>query len=404
MSRIARIHLDPVGGIAGDMFVAAMADAFPERVEGLLAELRKLAPSPLGEFVPHSDGFLRGRRFSVKEAPHHHAHVHHADIQDRLRKAGLDAGVLRHALALFDRLAQAEAEVHGVSPDQVEFHEVGADDSIADFVAAAYFIASLAPTRWTVGPLPLGGGRVKTAHGWLPVPAPATAILMKGMDVFDDGVTGERVTPTGAAIAGYVRELTLRVGSGTDPVTLASTGHGFGTRTLPGIPNMLRCMAFVQAAVPAPLDEEIATLAFEIDDQSAEDLAVALERIRAEAGVLDVAQFAAYGKKGRLATHVQVLARLEAADAVADLCIAQTTTLGVRIARTWRRTALRSYVDSHGVRVKLAQRPGGEITAKAEMDDIARVAADRESREQARRRAEEDALDATRIDGRRPRD
>ena len=402
MARIARIHLDPVGGIAGDMFAAAMADAFPERVEGLMGELRKLGPECA--FQAHSDGFLRGRRFSVKETSHSHAHVRHAGIQARLRRAGLDAAVLHHALALFDRLARAEAEVHGVPPEEVEFHEVGADDSIADFVAAAYFIATLAPARWTVGPLPLGGGRVKTAHGWLPVPAPATAILMKGMEVLDDGVTGERVTPTGAAIAGYVRELGGTAGGAPQACTLAASGQGFGTRTLPGIPNMLRCMAFAEATVPAPLDEEIATLAFEVDDQTAEDLAVALERLRAEPGVLDVSQFAAYGKKGRLATHVQVLARLDAADAVADLCIAQTTTLGVRIARTWRRTALRSQVESHGLRVKLAQRPGGEITAKAEMDDVARIAGDRESREQARRRAEEDALDATRIDGRRPRD
>ena len=390
MARIARIHLDPVGGIAGDMFAAAMADAFPERVEGLLAELRKLGPRC--EFMLHSDGVLRGRRFHVDaDHAHGHAHVRHAGIQARLRGAGLDAEVLEHALALFGLLAQAEAEVHGIPPAEVEFHEVGAEDSIADFVAAAYFIAKLAPQRWTVGPLPLGGGRVKTAHGVLPVPAPATAVLMRGLEVVDDGVAGERVTPTGAAIAAYVRSL----GAAAAPRTaqLAATGHGFGTRQLAGIPNVLRCVAFAEATVPGPLEEEIATLAFEIDDQTAEDLAVALDRIRAAPGVLDVAQFAAYGKKGRLATHVQVLARPEAVDALADLCIAQTTTLGVRIARAWRRTALRTHVESNGVRVKLALRPDGQLTAKAEMDDLAAIPGDRERREEARRCAEHDAID-----------
>jgi len=394
MARIARIHLDPVGGIAGDMFAAAMADAFPEHVTGLLAELAKLGPGC--ELTDHSDGILRGRRFVVRDPAHGHDHVHLREIASRLRAAALHPEVLRHALGLFALLAQAEAEVHGVSPEEVAFHEVGAWDSIADFVAAAYFIAMIAADEWTAGPLPLGGGRVKTAHGVLPVPAPATAILMKGLEVVDDGVAGERVTPTGAAIVAYLRG--VGAGATRNSCKLASTGHGFGTRRLPGVPNVLRCLAFVASpAFPAPLEEEIATLEFEIDDQTAEDLAVALDRIREADGVLDVAQLAAYGKKGRLATHVQVLARLDAVDAIADLCIAHTTTLGVRISRVWRRTAMRSQLETAGgVRVKVAQRPGGGITAKAEMDDVARLAGDRTQREELRERAEAEALKATR--------
>ena len=402
MAPLARIHLDPVGGIAGDMFAAAMADAFPEHVAGLLIELRKISPFPAGEgrgggvaFTPHSDGVLRGQRFVVEEhGDHGHEHVTCRAIRKRLQGAGLEPEVLRHAVALFEMLAKAEAKVHGVAPDEVEFHEVGAWDSIADMVAAAYFIATLAPQAWTIGALPLGGGRVETAHGWLPVPAPATAVLLEGMEVIDDGIPGERVTPTGAAIAAYL----CRLGAAPErhTGTLAATGHGFGTRKLPGIPNVLRCLAFVASPVfPAPLDEEIATLQFEIDDQTAEDLAVALDRIRAATGVLDVTPAAAYGKKGRLATHVQVLARVEAADAVADLCIAQTTTLGVRIARAWRRTVLRSHATTTGdVRVKVAQRPDGKLTAKAEIDDLARIPGERERREEARRRAEREALES----------
>ena len=391
--KIARIHLDPVGGIAGDMFAAALADAFPECEEGLLAELAKLSASPV-RFASHGDGILRGRRFVVEEEhAHGHAHVHLADIRAMLGKAGLQAEVLRHAGAMFALLADAEARVHATSPEEVAFHEVGTWDSIADFVAAAYLIATLSPDEWTLGPLPLGGGRVKTAHGLLPVPAPATALLLKGMELVDDGVGGERVTPTGAAIAAHVRSLGSSDRSA--PLQLAATGHGFGTRKLAGVPNVLRCMAFVASpAFPAPLDEEIATLRFEVDDQTAEDLAVALDRVRAAAGVLDVSQAAAYGKKGRLATQVQVLARLEAVDAIADLCLAQTTTLGVRISRVWRRTAQRADVAAGGVRVKLALRPDGQVTAKAEMDDLAAIPGDREQREEARRKAEKDALDA----------
>jgi len=412
---LAHVHLDPIGGIAGDMFVAAMADAFPECVPGLMAELAKLSPSPLGEgggegpirFFPHTDSALTGHRFVVEgdefatpahthgSGEHHsHLHVPHREIRERLGKAGLDPAVLGHALALFALLADAEAQVHGVSPDEVEFHEVGAFDSIVDFVAAAYLIATLAPERWSCAPLPLGGGRVKTAHGVLPVPAPATTLLLRGLDVIDDGVGGERVTPTGAAIVKYLKS---GPGPGLAPVSVVATGHGFGTRKLPGMPNVLRCLAFTHSAqLPGPLDEEIATLQFEIDDQTAEDLAVALDRIRQAPGVLDAAQLPIHGKKGRLATQVQVLARLEAADEVANLCLSQTTTLGVRIGRVWRRTAMRAVVETQvpePVRVKVAQRPAGEITAKAEIDDLARIPGDRSRREEARRRAESQALE-----------
>lgn len=421
MTRIARIHLDPLGGIAGDMFAASMADAFPEHVPGLMAQLAKLGPVERIRFSPHCDAAITGRRFLVesaaKPAPHDHRdshghaheHVPHLAIRARLVAAGLDAEVLRHALALFAMLAEAEGAVHGIPSREVEFHEVGAWDSIVDFVAAAHFIAALAPERWTCAALPLGGGRVSTAHGVLPVPAPATARLLEGLDMIDDGIPGERVTPTGAAIVRYLLSISSpKAAAPAVPVTLAATGNGFGSRRLPGVPNMLRCLAFAASPqVPQLLDEEIAALQFEIDDQTAEDLGVALERIRDAAGVLDASQSAIVGKKGRLATRVQVLARLDAADAVADLCLAQTTTLGVRIARVWRRTVLRASVETsvpETVRVKIAARPSGEMTAKAEIDDLAKIAGERTRREDARRRAETQALRSIEPDGHRERD
>ena len=396
MARIERIHLDPIGGIAGDMFVAAMADAFPEHVAGALAEVAKVSPD-VPQLVRHSDGLFRGCRFVVPKPGSDHAHASYRQVRARLETAGLEPAVLLHALGLFQLLAEAEGAVHGIAAENVEFHEVGAWDSIADFVAAAHFIAAHSTARWTVGALPLGGGRVRTAHGVMPVPAPATTVLMTGLAIVDDGVGGERVTPTGAAIARYVGAL----GPGESPrvATIGATGHGFGTMKLAGMPNMLRAIVFVAApTIPQPLDEEIATLTFELDDQTAEDLAVALERIRQAPGVLDATQAAVYGKKGRLATQVQVLARPEAADAVADLCLAQTTTLGVRVARVWRRTAARAQVQAHvpdAVRVKVASRPSGEMTAKAEMDDLARIPGDRDEREAVRRRAEAAALQTT---------
>jgi uncharacterized protein (TIGR00299 family) protein len=319
--------------------------------------------------------------------------------------AGLARDVLAHAIELFARLAHAEARVHGVSPVDVEFHEVGAWDSIVDLVAAACFIAKFPEARWSFAPLPLGSGRVRTAHGVLPVPAPATALLLEGIPVIDDGVGGERVTPTGAAIVRYLADLSQGVAAGApEPVAkvIAASGHGFGTRTLEGgLPNVLRCIAFENvAASRGGGDEEIATLHFEIDDQTAEDLAVALDRIRAAPGVLDAAQMAIVGKKGRLATQVQVLLRPGAVDEVASLCLAETTTLGVRIGTARRRTLERSQsTGADGVRVKTAARPDGQRTAKAEIDDLARIPGGRARREAVREQAERNALETVDPDG-----
>lgn len=391
---LARIHLDPVGGIAGDMFVAALADAFPARATGLLAELGKLA-WPQGatvRFAEHRGGALRGNRFLVEE-PDAHGHRHAAwrDIRAMLQGSALGSGAKAHALAIFALLAEAEGAVHGIPPDEVGFHEVGAWDSIVDIVAAGYLIDGLSPRSWTWSPLPLGGGRVHTQHGILPVPAPATALLMRGMATIDDGVPGERVTPTGAAIlrhlAGFAQE-----GAAAGAARLAATGIGFGAREMEGLPNILRCIAYEDAGAGVQRDETVTTIQFEIDDQAAEDLGVALDKVRAVPGVLELYQVPVYAKKGRLATQVQVLLRPDAADAVARACFEQTTTLGLRISEQRRRVLAREEVAAGGVRVKVARRPSGKRTAKAESDDLAKVSGGRAARDKARRAAEDAAL------------
>jgi hypothetical protein len=412
-----RIHLDPIGGIAGDMFVAALADAFPELVPGLLAEVGKL-PAPAGadiRFILHRDAVLGGQRFHVAEpaghdyghshhhaydhdhhdhshahdhCSHGHAHTDYADIRRLLHEAPLRAPVREIALELFALLAQAEAEVHGIELDEVAFHEVGAWDSIVDFVAVAYLIDAVSPAQWSCAAVPLGGGRVRGAHGVLPVPAPATALLLRGMAVLDDGIQGERVTPTGAAILKYLIARTAAPHAAT-PMVISAMGNGFGTRTLPGVSNVLRCIAFAQADAAA-LDEEISVASFEIDDQTAEDLALALDRIRQAPGVLEIYQAPVFGKKGRMATQIQILARPENIDDIAELCFAETSTLGLRLARVSRKIVPRSVVSvgEPKLRVKLAERPSGRLTAKAELDDLARLAGGKPARDKARQAAE----------------
>ena len=374
------LHLDPVGGIAGDMFIAALLDAYPRLAAGFDAAMNKvgLPPGARCALVAHHDGVLRGRRFELAlpadaaepRAGHHHAHAGLSAVRTAIAAMGLDAAVAARAGAIFAILAEAEAEVHGVSVDQVEFHEVGALDSIADIVGAAWIIEALGPATWSVGALPLGSGRVHGAHGALPVPAPAVVRLLQGFAFVDDGLPGERVTPTGAAI---LRNLHCTSGVGAGTRKLIASGMGFGSRKLPGLANVLRVLAF--DPVDALRADEVALLAFEIDDQTAEDLAQGLERLRACDGVLDVVQSPVFGKKGRMAAQVQVLAQPQRMEAIIAACFAETTTLGVRhqvLARSVLERRQASIAASNGLKigVKLASRPDGSLSAKAESHDL----------------------------------
>lgn len=364
------LHLDALGGIAGDMFIAALLDAFPAHAAEAIAAAEALGGVRC-HLLAHHDGVLAGTRFRVEETGGHEHHPHTAwrDIRARIAAAPLAEPVRRHATDIFSLLAEAEARVHGIAADAVAFHEVGAADSIADIVGAAWLIDALGPARWSVSPLPLGGGQVRTAHGPMPVPAPATALLLEGFDMLDDGIGGERVTPTGAAILRH-----LGCGPrGRMPGRLAQSGLGFGTRRLEGISNALRVLVF-EDTESVPPRHDVTVIAFEVDDQSGEDLATGLDRLRAAPGVLDVLQMAAFGKKGRLATHVQVLAEPGSAEAVAEMCFRETTTIGLRLNPVQRLVLARQrrevMVGERRVRVKQVERPGGR-TGKAEADDLA---------------------------------
>ena len=399
--RLPRFHLDPVGGIAGDMFAAALLDARPELADGLRAALGglQLPPSVDIGIEPHGDAALTGRRFRVTApADESHVHVRLADVRARLEAARIEPAVGGHALAIFTLLAEAEGAVHGMDPDEVTFHEVGAWDATVDIVAAAHLIEALGPARWSCGAIPLGSGRVRCAHGLLPVPAPAVVHLLRGLATHDDGIAGERVTPTGAAILAH---LAPSQGAAPEAETLTGVGTGFGSRTLPGLSNVLRVLAFAPVAAAA-LQESVAVLRFEIDDQTPEDLALGLDRLRARPGILDVVQWPVYGKKGRMLAAVQVLAEAAARDAALDAVFAETTTLGVRWSHV-SRSALARDTATHGdalgtVRVKRARRPGGAVTAKAELADLAESAG-HAVRQERRRSAEAKALGRRGDDG-----
>ena len=332
---------------------------------------------------------------------HGHAPPHHLyrDIRALLGEADLDPGVRARTLDIFARLAAAESAVHGLPVEEVSFHEVGAYDSIADVVCAAWLIEHLDAT-WSCGPLPIGRGQVETTHGRIPIPAPATVELLRGMVVDQDAHSGERVTPTGAAIVAHLAPSFEPL---PGPMRLDRCGTGFGTGRLPGTSNVLRLLAFDTAADAsgssgtvgpgAPTHRErIAVCEFEIDDQTGEDLALALDRLRELAGVLDVSSHAMHGKKGRLAVHVRVLARVAAVEPVLESCFRETTTLGVRWHEVSRavlpRESTTVMVHHRPIRVKSAHRPGGTRTSKVEIDDLAPAAGGHAARERLRTSAE----------------
>ena len=396
------IHLEPLGGIAGDMFAAAMLDAWPARGPELAAALTGLA-LPAGVSAgpaPFNDGILTGARFLVTLPSEHVHHRSFRDIRAMLAASALMPDVRQRAIAIFALLAEVEGRVHGVAPDDVEFHEIGAWDSIVDIVAAAFLIEAAGALSWSVATIPIGSGHVRTAHGEMPVPTPAVALLLEGFPVRDDGRPGERVTPTGAAI---LRHLAPGFGLPRKTLRQGRVGYGFGTKRFKGISNVLRVLAFEPATGEAA-HEQIGVLRFEIDDQTPEDLAIGLERLRAAPGVIDVLQAPAFGKKGRMVAQIQVLGAEDAIDRVATRCLAETTTLGLRIERATRRTLARAtheLTDGDGrkLRVKTATRPDGTATAKAEMDDIAAASGDHGDRMRRRRRIEHAVLKEEDHDG-----
>lgn len=374
----SHIHLDAVGGIAGDMFVAAMLDAAPDLVPRVMADLAAILPSEAGkpDLSEAKVSGMAASRFCLNgamthETGHDHDHDHatgtYVSFCRRIDAAPLTEGTAHHAIAILRRIAEAEAAIHDVPIDEVHFHELADWDALMDVVAAGSIVAALGDAGWSVSALPLGGGLVQTAHGKLPVPAPATARILVGYDWRDDGVAGERVTPTGAAIVAHV---TGGKGNGRAPGgRLSAIGNGAGTRVLEGMPNILRATVFDTARIGV---EMLTVISFEIDDMTGEEIAAAADHLRQTPGVRDVLLLAGQGKKGRPVTRVEIQAEPALADAVAEAVFLQTSTLGLRRVQV-RRDVLerRAEIGPNGLRRKRAFRPGGIETVKAEHDDLA---------------------------------
>ena len=375
---MAILLVEPFGGMAGDMLLAALLDLGDPRFN--LATLDELARALVGGEARLSAseaerGGLRGTHLEVHTPESHHApHRHIADLLALLERAPLGEAARQRSAAVLWRNAEAEATVHGIPPAEVHFHEVGAVDTLIDVAGAALALERLGVERVHATPPLVGSGMVTCAHGILPVPAPATAILLAGLPHLLGG-EGERVTPTGAAL------LAELVDSFEPPGVFRGRAVGYGAGRADftgGPPNLVR----VQLGEAGNGARRAAwLLEVTLDDTTGEELGFALEELYA-AGALEAWTSAVAMKKGRPGVILSALAREDAREALERVVFNHTPSLGLRWTRVERAECARETVEvlvqGEPVRVQVRRRPGApEVEAvdlSPEHDDLARVA------------------------------
>jgi uncharacterized protein (TIGR00299 family) protein len=371
--------VDPASGIAGDMFLGALVDIGLDR-----AWLERL-PATLGlegigvriADVKRCGVHCVKVDFDIPPQPHGRPV---SEIHALIDRAGTPPVVGQKAHATFDAIAGVEATIHGVSTEKLHLHEVGSVDAILDIVGSIWGLELLGVQALYNTRISLGDGTVKTAHGVLPVPAPATLRLLEGLTVVHGPTgSGELTTPTGAALLKVLSK-------GPPPAEYkpSRSGYGAGTRDIKGQLNAVRIILGESVSVKHdgavhhhPQVEHLHVLSADIDDMSPEELASAAETLRAQ-GALDVVLLHATMKKGRPGTRVEALVRVADASRLEEKILLQFTTLGVKrtdIVRTaLQREARVVNLGGHEIRVKVSTLPDGTTRAKAEFDDLSRVA------------------------------
>jgi pyridinium-3,5-bisthiocarboxylic acid mononucleotide nickel chelatase len=358
-------YLDAFSGISGDMLVGALVDAGADQA-AIVEALASLETGAVLSFERVKRCGIGATKFHVAVAETH-AHRHLAHILKLIENAALPERARQNASAVFQRLGEVEAAVHQMPIERVHFHEVGAADSIADIVGACVAFELLGVTSIVSSPLNVGSGTAATAHGTLPVPAPATAALLVGKPIYAEGPAVELTTPTGAALA-----VTLARGFGVlPPMKVSRTGYGAGGRDFPDRANVLRVILGEETG--ALEATTISVLEANIDDLSPQILAYAMERLL-EKGALDVTLQAIVMKKNRPGTLLRVLARPEDREAMAQVIFAETSTLGLRMYTAERRVQARRWVDVETPHGKVRMKVSGDGAYAPEYEDCRRVA------------------------------
>ncbi len=375
-------YLDCSSGISGDMLLGALLDAgLP--LDWLCSELKKI---PVGAYEVEVRSVLRsglaGTQLTFRipaEQPHRHLH----QIEEMLEASALPESVRGRARRIFNRLAEVEGKLHAMPPAKVHFHEVGAVDALLDVTGSCLGLERLGLQELVCSPLNLGGGRVEAAHGSLPVPAPATAELLRGIPVYSSGVEAELVTPTGAAI---VAELALSFGP-IPAMKIARVGYGAGSREIKGHPNLLRLLVGERIATPIPVakmqgahalaEDVVSVIEANVDDMSPQLFGYFEEKALA-LGALDVTSTAVQMKKNRPGIEITVLCHPEDSDKIAEMFFFETTTIGIRIHEVRRQLLERELVtvetDYGPARVKVASRNGTVLNVAPEYDDCSKLA------------------------------
>jgi pyridinium-3,5-bisthiocarboxylic acid mononucleotide nickel chelatase len=369
--------VDATAGVAGDMLLAALVDAgaplatVQGAVDAVLPESIRLASALV------SRAGMRATQVDVQPTAKDQAHRRWRDIQALLERADLAAAVREQAQRVFRRLAEAEARVHGVAPDEVHFHEAGGWDSIADVVGVCAALDCLEVASVSCSAVALGSGRVATSHGDLPVPVPAVLEMSAGWRVLSGG-EGELATPTGMAL------LTALSQESCDLPTMSvrAVGVGAGTAEVPGRPNVVRVVLGDRADRPAQPDDPVimSLLETNVDDMDPRVWPTVLASLL-NAGAADAWLVPIVMKKGRPAHTLAVLAPVPRREALRRLIFELTTTIGVREVAVTRIALDRFWVAlpvaGGQVRLKVAHRAGEVLHATPEFDDAAEVAAER---------------------------
>jgi uncharacterized protein (TIGR00299 family) protein len=380
---MSTLYIEPFSGMAGDMFLAALLDLGDPRFT--LEDLRSLAGSLVpGECTIDLEtawrGNLSGKLLSVRTSETRRApHRTYADIERLVRSSPLTEAARARALSVFMRIAVAEAHVHGTTPEEIHFHEIGAVDTLVDVCGAAFALERLSVGEVACDVPVTGTGTVQCAHGEMPVPTPAVAEILRGRPLAIRGGGGERLTPTGAAL---LAELTTAFDAPGEFVA-ERIGYGAGARDPKiGPPNILR-VQLGRAGSGAPR-AEVWQLEVNLDDMTGEEIAHAAAALRA-AGAIDVWTVPVMMKKARPGVVLSALCRAETRAALERAVFAETTTLGLRWHACFRteceRRTIEVDLEGQRVRVKVRRRPpdlDGKLVAfgdlSPEHDDVALAA------------------------------
>jgi len=369
------LFFDCFAGASGNMVLGALIDLGLDR-ELLFDRIKGLGLAGYEIEIEKVDrsGISSTHLNVVIPAEKKHRHLHH--IVDIIENSDLSDGVKARSVAIFDRLAAAEARVHGIDVKKVHFHEVGAMDAIIDVVGACIAFEMLGIENFACSKIHVGSGFVDMEHGRFPVPPPAVAELLTGKPIYSTDIAGELITPTGAAIIS-----TLCDSYGVIPeMVVERTGYGAGSRNYDGFPNVLRIMIGETIAdkIERPYEgERLVILESNIDDLSPQIIGHVMDRAF-ELGASDCWFTPIQMKKNRPATLISILCRLELRSVLTNLLFRETSTLGIRFRDVDREALERELVDvqtAYGhVKVKIGRHNGVIVNAMPEHDDVVRVA------------------------------